>query len=222
MRDLLDEIERAVRARGWSARQASMRAVGTPELIRDMRRGRVPSVERFRALCEVLDLEFYVGPPRSGSPVDTLRLERAVETAESVLAATGRKLTHSEKGRMVATVYDLIGEGSGRANAMRVIRLVDAATNARSRDSGIPRRRGGTRGLRESVRVLPWNENRGQDSGDPNPDGPASGPGSFRTARFDIIGALGSTPVSMKRAARRRAGIHQSAETRTEHPRRVA
>ena len=46
MRDLLCEIERAVKARGWSARQASMHAAGqnTPELIHDMRRGRVPSV----------------------------------------------------------------------------------------------------------------------------------------------------------------------------------
>ena len=134
MRDLLDEIERAVRARGWSARQASMRAVGTPELIRDMRRGRVPSVERFRALCEVLDLEFYVGPPRSGNPVDSRRLEQAVETAESVLAATGRKLTHGDKARTVSTIYDLLGEGSGRANAMRVVQLVDTVTSTRSRD----------------------------------------------------------------------------------------
>ena len=138
MRDLLDEIERAARARGWSARQASMRAVGTPELIRDMRRGRVPSVERVRALCEVLDLEFYVGPPRSGSPVDTRRLEQAMETAESVLAATGRKLTHGDKARTVSTIYDLLGEGSGRTNAMRIIQLVDAVTSTRpaDRDSG--------------------------------------------------------------------------------------
>ena len=116
-----------------------MRAVGTPELIRDMRRGRVPSVERFRSLCEVLGLEFYVGPPRSGNPVDARQLEQAMETAESVLAMTGRTLTHSEKGRMVATVYDLIGKGSGRANAMRVIQLVDTAvTNARSPARGPP------------------------------------------------------------------------------------
>ena len=33
-------------------------------MIRDMRRGHVPSVERLRSLCEVLGLEFYVGPPR--------------------------------------------------------------------------------------------------------------------------------------------------------------
>ena len=38
MRDLLCEIERAVKARGWSAPQASMHAAGqsTPELIHDM------------------------------------------------------------------------------------------------------------------------------------------------------------------------------------------
>ena len=131
MQDLLDKIERAARARGWSARQASMRAVGTPELIRDMRRGRVPSVERIRALCKVLELEFYVGPPRSTNSVDTRRLEQAVEAAESVLAATERKLTHADKARVVSTIYDLIGEGSGRANAMRVVQLIDAVTGAR-------------------------------------------------------------------------------------------
>ena len=61
MESLLREIERAVKARGWSARQASLRAVGTPELIREMRRGRVPSVERIRSLCEVLDREWGGG-----------------------------------------------------------------------------------------------------------------------------------------------------------------
>ena len=132
MQDLLDEIERAVRARGWSARQASIRAVGTPELIRDMRRGRVPSVERFRALCEVLDLEFYVGPPRGESPVDASRLEQAVETAESVLTVTGRKLTHGDKARMVSTIYGLIGKGSERINAMRVVQLIDTVTSSRT------------------------------------------------------------------------------------------
>ena len=33
-------------------------------MIRDMRRGHVPSAERLRSLCEVLDLEFYVGQRR--------------------------------------------------------------------------------------------------------------------------------------------------------------
>ena len=59
--DLLKIIDRALNEQGISARQASLLATGTPELIRNMRRGRVPSVERFCALCDVLNLEFYVG-----------------------------------------------------------------------------------------------------------------------------------------------------------------
>ena len=35
MHDLLSEIERTVKARGWSARQALMHAVGTRELIHE-------------------------------------------------------------------------------------------------------------------------------------------------------------------------------------------
>ncbi len=104
MQELLRDIERAVRARGWSARQASMRAVGTPELIHNMRRGRVPSVERVKALCEVLGLEFYVGPPRAAAPVDTGRLGRALEITEQALAATARHMSHSDKAQAVSAV----------------------------------------------------------------------------------------------------------------------
>ena len=103
-----------------------MRAVGTPELIRDMRRGRVPSVERFRALCEVLDLEFYVGPHRDERPVDTIRLVQALEAAEHVLATKGRRVTRTEKARVVSAIYDLIGKGDGQsANAARIVQLID-------------------------------------------------------------------------------------------------
>ena len=62
--DILREIDAALERRGISARAASIRAQGAPEMIRDMRRGHVPSVERLRSLCGVLGLEFYVGPPR--------------------------------------------------------------------------------------------------------------------------------------------------------------
>ena len=117
MRDLLSEIERAVKARGWSARQASMHAVGTPELIHDMRRGRVPSVEGFRTLCQALELEFYVGPPREGGYVDAARLSRALETTERALASTGRRMGHADKARAVSAVYDLMSRGYvGRVN----------------------------------------------------------------------------------------------------------
>ena len=142
MEDLLREIERAVRARGWSARQASLRAVGTPELIREMRRGRVPSVERVRSLCEALDLEFYVGPPRAERPVDAERLERALETTERALRVTGGTIGLGDKARAVCAVYDLIGEGHGQANARRVVSLVEAVAKGRSgeRSAATPER----------------------------------------------------------------------------------
>ena len=126
MEELLREVERAVKARGWSARQASMKAVGTPELIRSMRRGRVPSVERIQALCQVLDLEFYIGPPRAERPVDAERLERALETTERTLASAGRTMSYPDKARAVAAVYDLIGEGRGQVYTRRVVSLIKA------------------------------------------------------------------------------------------------
>ena len=131
MEDLLREIERAVKARGWSARQASLMAAGTPELIREMRRGRVPSVERFRSLCQVLDLEFYVGPARGRTSVDSERLERALETTERALTSTGRTMGLTDKARAVAAVYDLIGEGRGEVYTGRVVSLIEAVTRGR-------------------------------------------------------------------------------------------
>ena len=137
MHDLLSEIERAVKARGWSARQASMHALGTPELIHDMRRGRVPSVERFRALCQTLELEFYVGPPRDGGVVDAARLSRALETTERALASTGRRMSHEDKARAVSAVYDLMSQGRAQTNATRIAQLIEAVAKARVHDKGV-------------------------------------------------------------------------------------
>ena len=138
MRELLNEIERARRARGWTARQASVKAVGTPELIRDMRRGRVPSVVRFRALCEALGLEFYVGPQRAAGMVDPRRLEHALETADRGLAASGREMDYADRARVVAAIYHLIGDTRAPASAARVIDLIEAISE--SRESAASRR----------------------------------------------------------------------------------
>lgn len=133
MEDLLAVIERAVRTRGWSARQSSMMAVGTPELIRDMRRGRVPSVERFRALCEVLGLEFYVGPPRVNVGLrDLRRLERAIMNTEDVLASTQRNVTIEQKAQVVSAVYHFIGEDLTPIGGRFLIDLIDLAVGTES------------------------------------------------------------------------------------------
>lgn len=94
MDDILREIDAALRRLGISARAASIRAHGSPELIRDMRRGHVPSVERLRSLCEALGLELYVGPPRglegwdSGMlPDDSLRSLEQISQALAQLTA---------------------------------------------------------------------------------------------------------------------------------------
>ena len=98
MEDILREIDAALRRHGISARAASIRAHGSPELIRDMRRGHVPSVERLRSLCEALDLEFYVGPSREleghdgggGLPDVSLRsLERVTQVLAKLTADAG-------------------------------------------------------------------------------------------------------------------------------------
>ena len=141
MQDLLAQVESALRKRGWSARHASLMAGDSPELVRGMRRGREPSVTRFRALCEVLGLEFYVGPPRDSLPLDERRLELAVETAERGLAASGQTLGHADKARFFVAVYELIGEHRGPANAVRLSRLIRMIAGRRSAREGASRNR---------------------------------------------------------------------------------
>lgn len=135
MDDLLEVINQALRARGWSARHASLEAVGSDQLVRNLRRGRVPSVERFRALCEVLGLEFYVGPPRDVGTVDQNRLMDALETTEDALKDRKLELQSRDKAALIAAAYELIGQERSVANAEQVKRLVGAVT-AGSRSPG--------------------------------------------------------------------------------------
>jgi hypothetical protein len=57
-------VEDALRKREVSARRASLDVVGNDGLIRDIRAGRLPGVDRLEALFEYLGLEFYLGPRR--------------------------------------------------------------------------------------------------------------------------------------------------------------
>ena len=95
-----------------------------------MRRGRVPSVERVRALCAVLDLEFYIGPLRPSPAVDRFRLERALGVAERGLEMKGRVMNHAEKARFVSAIYALIGEESETDNAESIVHLIEALSGS--------------------------------------------------------------------------------------------
>ena len=141
MDDLVEEVNRALRVSGWSARRASLEAVGSPELIRDLRRGYVTSVDKFRTLCTVLGLEFYVGPPRQVGAVDEQRLEAAVEATELALEEgdVPVDLDPRDKARVVASVYGLLGDvdtpADGPPVLTRVKRVIQAMTGARRRFS---------------------------------------------------------------------------------------
>lgn len=126
MEDLIEEVNRALRARGWSAQHASRQIGASPEFVRNLRRGYGRSLERFRNLCEVLGLEFYVGPPREAGTIDERRMEDAIATLERVLVESDFVLKPADKASVVAAVYGFIGEGCSPATAARVKRLIGA------------------------------------------------------------------------------------------------
>lgn len=57
-------VDQALMDQNLSARRASIAVVGHDGLIRDIRAGRLPSVDRIEALFEYLGLEAYFGPKR--------------------------------------------------------------------------------------------------------------------------------------------------------------
>ena len=122
-------INRALRARGWSAQKASIESGGSPELIRNLRRGREPRLAQLQALCDVLSLEFYIGPPRRVGAVDELRLEEALEATQRTLQAHAVRPTPRDWARAVAALYELLDRTREPATAQRVERLMAALTS---------------------------------------------------------------------------------------------
>ena len=129
MRELLELIDEVLAERRWSARQASIEAVGTPNLIMNMRRGRVPSIHRLRALCEVLGLEFYVGRPRSvpGAEFDVERLALALDAIAAGFPDADRRLSVHDRAQLLVAVYALLGGRDASTSAARVRELIAIA-----------------------------------------------------------------------------------------------
>ena len=131
MDDLIAEVNRALRARGWSAQHASRQVGGSAEFVRNLRRGHVTSITKFRALCEVLGLEFYVGPARNAGAVDERRLERAMVVLERALRDSGFVLAAESKAGAVAAIYEFVGAENSAATTARVKRLIAAMAAVR-------------------------------------------------------------------------------------------
>ena len=129
MRELLDLIDEVLAERRWSARQASIEAVGTPNVIMNMRRGRVPSINRLRALCDVLGLEFYIGRPRTvgGAEFDVDRLALALEAVAAGFPDADRRLSVHDRAQLLVAVYALLDGSDTSASAARVRELIAIA-----------------------------------------------------------------------------------------------
>jgi len=93
-------VEAALEDKGISARQASLQIVGHDGLIRDIRAGGLPSIDKLEALFDLLGLEFYFGPPRDTGPIETLTLDGAdyahVPLHDAMLAAGAGVFNGSE------------------------------------------------------------------------------------------------------------------------------
>lgn len=144
-------VEAALKQQGISARAASLQA-GSPYIIRDLRRGHVPSIHRMNRLCEVLGLDFYIGPVQKGGPAKTTdisptpvqpkadlsRIEDAARALNREIAVAGYDPIPDELQRPVVSAPD---EGDGRH--VDVVELAAAAGD-------------GSEGIGESVTGRLW------------------------------------------------------------------
>lgn len=78
---LIDRIEERLQATGLSERKASMMATGKPDLIRDIKRGRMPQADRLAALARVLgaSADYLMGR------TETLGAARSADKPERVV-----------------------------------------------------------------------------------------------------------------------------------------
>ena len=91
IKKLLLAIDQALDEQGLSDRGASMTAVGQPDLIKNMRRGQMPSYDRVLALLRTLDID----------PV-TLKLKFCIRCKTVLLSARhplGRRPVRARPGQ---------------------------------------------------------------------------------------------------------------------------
>ena len=61
---LRDQLLHLMDGKGISDRRLSMLATGSTDTVRNIRRGSNPRTDTLEAICGVLDLEIYLGPPQ--------------------------------------------------------------------------------------------------------------------------------------------------------------
>ena len=141
VREIQKIVEHGLKRTGLSARQASLAACEREDLVRDIRRGRVPSFLRMRALLDTLGVTIEIidptnrssSPPEnlnkpgvnSENPIDKALLKTAIETCERGLDEIDRELEAGKKAEMVLAIYDLLGDNeSSTDNKNNIVKLI--------------------------------------------------------------------------------------------------
>ena len=144
-------VEQQLTRRGTSAIRAALGAGLTRDAIRSVLRGRSPSVDRAAEICDALDLEFYIGPPRSGtgspesasqevSSLDHIRDRRLVELLGLIVGHWQALESDYARTDFVLRLYE------------REPRLRDAAGRRRGSQYRFPKR--ALRAVSEEVQAL--------------------------------------------------------------------
>ncbi|EEE37692.1 hypothetical protein RKLH11_1528 [Rhodobacteraceae bacterium KLH11] len=129
-------VNDALLAKGVSARQASFDIVGHDGLIRDIRAGRLPSIDKVQAIAEYFGLELYIGPPvshdakedaakRAAAFSDTERLAVAISAVEDGLSQSKRKMKPAKKAEVILLAYELLDNLEDESEE-KIIRLIKA------------------------------------------------------------------------------------------------
>ncbi len=126
-----DALLQALAQSGRSGRDVSIDAVGHESAIRSLKRGLDLRVSTLQALCRVLDLEFYVGPPRETDEgparweVDTsvaLPVENAAPSSDGV---RGSSLSRTDQRLLdaIERVLHMLDDPDFRAALMSLTRF---------------------------------------------------------------------------------------------------
>ncbi|MHC9236887.1 LexA family transcriptional regulator [Pseudooceanicola sp. 502str34] len=103
----LSLVEDRRQALGYSMAELSERAFGSRKVtaVQDLKRGSSPSIERISALCEALDLEFYIGKKRDSGVINVVMPAGDLEHDYALISSTNAEAA-AGAGRYVSELEE--------------------------------------------------------------------------------------------------------------------
>ena len=141
-------ILNAVAKSGRSNRDVSLQAVGHESAIHSLKRGLDARASTLEALCDALDLEFYIGPPRGTAPAESPALSTAVPGAITDMLGLPEG---AEADVVVAAIREKLAARGTAAAAASPAAALDRRTLERTLDSKLDDK---TRALRDEMAAM--------------------------------------------------------------------